>query len=420
MTRFNNLLLFVSVWCGLLAIALSTPAQTWTQTSAPSTNWVSVASSADGTKLVAANYTLFTPGAISATPIYVSTNSGATWLQAAVFDDAYFFDPFDFYWVASSADGTKFIAASSNGPFYITTNWETIWTFTGPFSEGDYAGWQGLCYSADGNKLAVVAALTWIYTSPDSGTTWTAPAAPAGYGYATCVASSADGTKLIAGTFYYDALYISTNSGTDWQPVYATNEILWGAVASSADGCKLVAAVYASNLQYSNGTWIYIVGPIYTSADSGKTWTLTSAPYMNWKSIASSADGTKLVAAPEIGQIYTSTASGATLNVANVPNTNWSSVACSADGSKLFAVAKGGGIWTSQTIPTPSMNITPTNGDLKLSWIVPSANFVLQQSLDLQNWADMPHQPVLNLTNLQDEAILSPQVKSVFYRLKTP
>jgi hypothetical protein len=141
---------------------------------------------------------------------------------------------------------------------------------------------------------------------------------------------------------------------------------------------------------------------------------------MNWKSIASSADGTKLVAAPEIGQIYTSTDSGATWNVANVPNTNWSSVACSADGSKLFAVAKGGGIWTSQTIPTPSMNITPTNGDLKLSWIVPSANFVLQQSLDLQNWADMTNQPVLNLTNLQNEMILSPSGSNVFYRLKTP
>ena len=66
------------------------------------------------------------------------------------------------------------------------------------------------------------------------------------------------------------------------------------------------------------------------------------------------------------------------------------------------------------------MNITPMNGNLKLSWIVPSANFVMQQSLDLQNWADMTNQPVMNLTNLQNEVILSPQANSVFYRLKTP
>ncbi len=66
------------------------------------------------------------------------------------------------------------------------------------------------------------------------------------------------------------------------------------------------------------------------------------------------------------------------------------------------------------------MNITPTNGNLTLSWIVPSTNFVMQQSPDLQNWADMTNQPVLNLANLQNEVILPPPGSNVFYRLKTP
>ncbi len=52
------------------------------------------------------------------------------------------------------------------------------------------------------------------------------------------------------------------------------------------------------------------------------------------------------------------------------------------------------------------MNITPTNGSLKFSWPVPSTNFVMQQSSDLQSWSDMTNQPVLNLTNLQDEVTL--------------
>jgi len=65
------------------------------------------------------------------------------------------------------------------------------------------------------------------------------------------------------------------------------------------------------------------------------------------------------------------------------------------------------------------MIIAPTNGSLKLSWLVPSTNFVMQQSPDLQNWADMTNQPVLNLTNLQNEVILSPPGSNVFYRLKT-
>jgi hypothetical protein len=66
------------------------------------------------------------------------------------------------------------------------------------------------------------------------------------------------------------------------------------------------------------------------------------------------------------------------------------------------------------------MNIHPTSGSLKLSWIVPSTNFVMQQSSDLQNWADMTNQPALNLTNLQNEVILALPGSNVFYRLKTP
>ena len=45
---------------------------------------------------------------------------------------------------------------------------------------------------------------------------------------------------------------------------------------------------------------------------------------------------------------------------------------------------------------------------------------MMQQSSDLQNWVDMTNQPVLNLTNLQNEVILPPPGSNVFYQLKTP
>jgi hypothetical protein len=35
-------------------------------------------------------------------------------------------------------------------------------------------------------------------------------------------------------------------------------------------------------------------------------------------------------------------------------------------------------------------------------------------------WTDVPDPPVLNLTNLQNEVILSPTGSNVFSRLKTP
>ena len=76
-------------------------------------------------------------------------------------------------------------------------------------------------------------------------------------------------------------------------------------------------------------------GQIYTTADSGATWT-ARASTQDWQAIASSADGTKLVACVVNGQIYTSSDSGVTWN-ARASNQGWYSVASSADGTKLAA-----------------------------------------------------------------------------------
>ena len=83
-------------------------------------------------------------------------------------------------------------------------------------------------------------------------------------------------------------------------------------------------------------------GPVYTSADSGVTWTKAPAPIRNWTSAASSSDGTRLVAvAADIKQIFVSTNSGVNWLSTGAPGAEWSSVASSADGSKLVAVAGG-------------------------------------------------------------------------------
>ena len=66
----------------------------------------------------------------------------------------------------------------------------------------------------------------------------------------------------------------------------------WRSVASSSDGTKLVAAVYGEF--------------IYTSTDSGVTWTQqTSAGDNTWSAVTSSSDGAKLVAVVYVGYIYT-------------------------------------------------------------------------------------------------------------------
>ena len=76
--------------------------------------------------------------------------------------------------------------------------------------------------------------------------------------------------------------------------------LFWSSITSSADGTNLAAVVGGM----ANGY-------IYTSTDSGVTWTeRTSAGSRRWGSITSSTDGTRLAVATW-GYIYTSTDSGA-------------------------------------------------------------------------------------------------------------
>src|SRR6185503_7225576 len=108
-----------TVWVNkvLLAIAIhfSAPvfAQPWIQTSAPITNWSSVACSADGTKLVAT---------VDGGGIYTSPDFGIAWALTSAPTN---------YWtsVASSADGTK-LAAVGWGNVSICTSSDSGATWT--------------------------------------------------------------------------------------------------------------------------------------------------------------------------------------------------------------------------------------------------------------------------------------------------
>jgi hypothetical protein len=182
------------------------------------------------------------------------------------------------------------------------------------------------------------------------------------------VACSVDGTKLVAAGSSSEGgdwgIYTSTNSGLTWTTTSApTNS--WMSVASSADGTKLVAAAY---LGFGSD------GFIYTSTNSGLTWTPTSAPANSWASVASSADGTKLVAAANLyygdGLIYASTNSGLTWTPANAPSNYWTSVASSADGTKwvaagalIYSSANSGLTWATASAPANSWSSVASSAD---------------------------------------------------------
>src|SRR5882762_9728769 len=102
----------------------------------------------------------------------------------------------------------------------------------------------------------------------------------------------------------------------------------WSSVASSADGSQVLAA---------DGGYYGAGSSLYLSPDSGDTWSPASAPVLIWSSAASSADGSHLVATPYNDRIYRSTDSGDSWNATTAPIAGWNASAISADGTKLVA-----------------------------------------------------------------------------------
>lgn len=216
---------------------------------------------------------------------------------------------------------------------WATSHQETIWTRQYNFgSSGSTIAWSAVASSDDGMKIAAVEYPGGrLVVSSDGGQSWMDPMPDDTRSY-TSVASSSDGTKLIAAV-ENGYLYTSTDSGATWTPRFSDSNKNWYSVASSADGNKLVAADTTN---------------VYTSTDGGVIWTPRRSTGGHIGYVASSTDGTKLIFAENLGHVYTSTDSGVTWTDRLSSSFNqWSSVASSSDGSKLIATENPGRIWIS-------------------------------------------------------------------------
>ena len=300
---------------------------TWTKLDLTTCSCDSIASSSDGSKLIAGNDFAATRG-----HLYISSNYGAKWIERGPIQS----------WsaVASSSDGTKLVATVKEGQVYTSSDSGVTWTHR------DHARrWDSVASSSDGAKLVAAVEGGQIYTSLDYGATWTAQDSVRNW---TSVASSSDGTKLVA-VARANQIFTSTNSGATWTPRESAR--LWRSVASSGDGTKLAAAVYASG----DSSFIY------TSADSGITWTVRAndaARY--WQAIAMSQDGSKLVASSYMGTVYTSQDYGATWISGNSIQ-NGTAVAASSDGTTFVVSGTlGGYIYTTAKIVREAAKIPPS------------------------------------------------------------
>ena len=220
--------------------------------------------------------------------------------------------------------------------------------------------WRSVASSADGSKLVAAALNDSIYTSTDSGNTWVSNNLP--HLTWVSVASSAAGNILAAALGGFNLgngpICVSTNSGATW--ISGNSPILaWTSIASSADGTKFVATALTA---YS-GT---VSNSIFTSSDLGITWASNNVPAENWSSVASSADGNMLVAATYNGGIWTFQITPSPhLNVVPLNNSlafSW------LIPSTNFTLQQSPDLisWSSVTDP-PALNLTNLNNELIFS-----------------------------------------------------
>ncbi len=367
-------------------------AQSWHLTTAPSNDWTSVACSADGRTVFAC------AGPNGDRLIYVSTNAGANWTASSAPVWSWFSPS-----VVCSADGTRAYAAYPLGGIWKSTDAGLTWALTAATTTNR---WVITC-SAEGEMILACDSRAYRYPggvcfSEDAGTNWRCswPEIVVDWTSATC----SSGGKYWAAAADYPALYVSSDFGATWSPREGPVASLTS-IACSASGGLLIAAGK---------------GGIYTSSDWGGTWLPTSAPALEWAAVDSSADAKRVVAAAKGHPIYHSADSGATWVQSESPATNWQAVACSADGYRFVAAVRGGGIYSSETTPQLSLGVSRAGDDrVSVSWVAPSAEFVLQQTPSLAHpeWKSVDAQPALNYTNLNQEVSLPVPSGAMFYRL---
>ena len=339
-------------------------------TGAPPIRWVGVASSADGTKLAAVMY--------GGSDVWISDDSGGSWTPLSVRvagEDV----AGEFCDIACTPDGTNLIVAgganwwsTDRGSTWIPPTWgwlennepqisvcASVNGFANPNfpdgyqfvsaanNDGGLPGgvrvytpyydwrdtvspwnipilWRDVASSADGSLIIAVGDVAvWMsfdktpfnmfYHVRHGDSTWSRVTDLQG---GSCVAVSADGTRLFVGTGDNGDgkggyIYASTDSGNTWSHLTGAGERVWQALAVSADGHRIAAVTNSNPDNFRAGG----AGDIYLSSDYGATWSKSTAGTRNWFDVASSADGIKLVAVDKDAGIWVSTDGGGTWSI---------------------------------------------------------------------------------------------------------
>eukprot|EP01032_Pedospumella_encystans_P009656 gene9656-11348_t len=328
---------------------LSAAVNTWTKTSASNYNWHGIASDSTGRYLVTCSNNL--------KGVYISSSYGVSWSQTSAPTT------FDYTGVASSSSGAKLVAVIGGavaGGIYVSPDTGETWVQSGATSQA----WNSVtCDSTCTNIVAVVYSSILssggIYFSTTSGVSFTESNAPVENWNG--VASDSTGQYVVA-VIYNTVLggggiYRSTTYGATWGQV-SQLAYDWTGIASDSTGARLVAV--------SSG------GTIAISTDSGTTWQLADVPAYNYNCVSSDSTGMFLnvgidstVTSGSNGGIYRSTDGGNTWTLSDAPSEAYMGISSDSTGSYVFAASTNNGIWgvvytETDNSPTAMPSVGPT------------------------------------------------------------
>ena len=244
--------------------------------------------------------------------------------------------------------------------------------------------WFCVASSADGMKLVAGENVGGLWTSTNRGATWQQAGAPITSWYA--VASSDDGTNLAAAPYFGRAIYASTNSGLTWVsnslPVTADTPSLVFSGNAGNKGKNLTALLHPNSGSYSQ---------VYASTNYGASWQLQTIydPFfaelpVYWGRLAISAGETNRLMSGYVwnqssgGPVYFSTNSGLFWRKSSLPNKAWSAVAVSTNGTRMVAVA-GTLVTVVGTNLSRDFGVIYTSTNSGMTWVsnnVPVASWV--------------------------------------------
>ncbi len=386
----------------------------------PQGDWVAVTCSSDGTKIATASLSL--RGEEDGRAIFLSPDGGTTWERSSA-------PKVSWTSLASSSNGQWLAAGGSGEGIYVSSDVGKTWRKT----SAPNAYWTTIAMSAEGSKLLAACRASWdwepwpapggFYLSSDSGLTWVKMDLTASRPFSPCVASSSDGTRLVAASS--GLIFLSSDAGLTWKKSDAP-EKAWSSLACSADGKRIIAASDEG---------------VHISMDEGARWLRSALPGQRWWRVASSADGLNLLVSQRSSRssgssIHRSVDGGLTWT----EDTDWSPLvdsdivlACSADGSRAVVgtgnyvlggvggsyIAEYGGVHIRSLTLPPALAAQRAGGELILSWPEAAAGYHLESTSGPDGpWAAMSATPVagengLTLRVLMDQA-------AGFYRLHRP